>query len=108
MNRYLFIVLLLFNLSSAQEIAVLKYSGGGDWYANPTALPNLVQFCNQNINTKITPKIATVEANSSEIFSFPFIHMTGHGNVIFSTNEICVAKLRPRYRLIPNQPSQKR
>lgn len=88
MNRYLFIVLLLFNLSFAQEIAVLKYSGGGDWYANPTALPNLVQFCNQNINTKITPKIATVEANSSEIFSFPFIHMTGHGNVIFSTNEI--------------------
>lgn len=88
MNRYLFIVLLLFNLSSAQEIAVLKYSGGGDWYANPTALPNLVQFCNQNINTKIKPKIATVEANSSEIFSFPFIHMTGHGNVIFSPNEI--------------------
>ncbi|NHN24286.1 DUF4159 domain-containing protein [Flavobacterium jejuense] len=85
--KQLFLLLLLTNLSFSQEVAILKYSGGGDWYANPTSLPNLVQFCNQNINTKITPKIATVEVNSSDIFSYPFIHMTGHGNVIFSPNE---------------------
>lgn len=67
-----------------QEIAVLKYGGGGDWYANPTSLPNLIRFCNQNINTKINPKPGTVEAGSSNIFQYPFLHMTGHGNVYFS------------------------
>ncbi|WP_159800436.1 DUF4159 domain-containing protein [Flavobacterium sp. MK4S-17] len=76
----------------AQEIAVLKYSGGGDWYGNPTSLPNLAKFCNANINTKISPRIATVEAGSADLFSYPFIHMTGHGNVVFNDND--VANLR--------------
>ncbi|MCM4167297.1 hypothetical protein KCTC52924_02880 [Arenibacter antarcticus] len=70
-----------------QEIAILKYSGGGDWYANPTSLPNLISFCNQNINTKINPKPATVETGSSNIFQYPFLHMTGHGNVYFSEED---------------------
>ncbi|MDD7886304.1 DUF4159 domain-containing protein [Flavivirga sp. 57AJ16] len=68
----------------AQELAILKYKGGGDWYGNPTALPNLIAFCNQNINTKITPKPQTVEVDSPDIFQFPLLHMTGHGNVFFS------------------------
>lgn len=70
-----------------QEIAVLKYNGGGDWYANPTALPNLISFCNQTIGTTMSPKPATVEVGSTEIFSYPYIHMTGHGNVVFSEQE---------------------
>ena len=69
------------------QIAVLKYNGGGDWYANPTALPNLIKFCNSNIGTNIKKEPATVEVGSSDIFNYPFIHMTGHGNVIFSANE---------------------
>ena len=73
---------------SAQEIAVLKYNGGGDWYSNPTALPNLIKFCNANINTRINEKPETVEPGSTDIFQFPFIHMTGHGNVIFTEAEI--------------------
>lgn len=68
----------------AQDIAVLKYKGGGDWYANPTALPNLISFCNTNINTKINSKPQTVEVDSPDIFQYPFLHMTGHGNVFFS------------------------
>lgn len=72
---------------SAQEIAILKYNGGGDWYANPTALPNLIGFCNSNIGTTIDEKPATVEVGSSSIFQYPFLHMTGHGNVIFSDTE---------------------
>ncbi|GAA3580706.1 DUF4159 domain-containing protein [Snuella lapsa] len=68
----------------SQDLAVLKYKGGGDWYGNPTSLPNLIAFCNTNINTKINPKPQTVEAGSTDIFQFPFIHMTGHGNVFFS------------------------
>ena len=84
----LFALLLCLNLNYAQEIALLKYNGGGDWYANPTSLPNLVKFCNQNINTKLNPKIATVEPGSAELFLYPFVHMTGHGNVIFSANDI--------------------
>lgn len=72
----------------SQEIAVLKYNGGGDWYANPTSLPNLAKFCNQNINTQINTKTAVVEASSGTLSSYPFIHMTGHGNVVFSPTEI--------------------
>ncbi|GMN11420.1 DUF4159 domain-containing protein [Croceitalea sp. MTPC9] len=71
----------------AQELAILKYGGGGDWYSNPTALPNLIQFCNQNIDTAIDTKPETVEAGDVNIFQFPFLHMTGHGNVFFSEEE---------------------
>ncbi|HRE78064.1 MAG TPA: DUF4159 domain-containing protein [Flavobacterium sp.] len=83
------LLLFLFGLTAnAQEIALLKYSGGGDWYGNPTSLPNLIKFCNQNINTKIKQKPATVEPGSSDLFSYPFVHLTGHGNVVFNDNEI--------------------
>ncbi|MFL0352487.1 DUF4159 domain-containing protein [Xanthomarina sp. GH4-25] len=71
----------------SQDIAILKYKGGGDWYGNPTALPNLIAFCNANIDTKINPKPETVETGSTEIFQYPFIHMTGHGNVFFDDND---------------------
>jgi hypothetical protein len=70
------------------QLAVLKYGGGGDWYANlETSVPNLIKFCNENLRTNINPEQATVEAGSAEIFNYPFVHMTGHGNVIFSTQE---------------------
>lgn len=72
---------------TGQEIALLKYQGGGDWYANPTALPNLIKFCNQNINTNIKNKAETVSPSSNAIFQYPFVHMTGHGNVYFSDEE---------------------
>ncbi|MRT15884.1 DUF4159 domain-containing protein [Vitellibacter sp. q18] len=72
---------------SAQEIALLQYGGGGDWYANPTSLPNLVKFCNQNINTALKEKVPTVTPGSVDIFDFPFVHMTGHGNVFFTAEE---------------------
>ncbi len=75
-------------LGFSQEIALLKYNGGGDWYANPTSLPNLIKFANQNINTTIKNKPATVEPGSPDVFSYPFIHATGHGNILFSDNEI--------------------
>ena len=71
----------------SQEIAILKYGGGGDWYSNPTALPNLIRFCNENIATKIAAKPQTVEAGDVNIFQFPYLHMTGHGNVFFSNAE---------------------
>ncbi|WP_461587034.1 DUF4159 domain-containing protein [Winogradskyella sp.] len=71
----------------SQEVAVLKYSGGGDWYSNPTALPNLVKYCNDNIDTNINENIQTVEVGSTDIFQYPFLHMTGHGNVFFSDDD---------------------
>ena len=87
--KIIYLLIILFSLHcNAQEIALLKYSGGGDWYANPTSLPNLIKYCNQNINTKINPKPATVEPSSPDLFSYPYVHMTGHGNVVFSTNDI--------------------
>ncbi|WP_067147933.1 DUF4159 domain-containing protein [Pseudotamlana agarivorans] len=83
--RILFIISFsLFSLGLlAQDIAVLKYKGGGDWYGNPTALPNLIAYCNQHIHTKINPNPQTVETGSLDIFQYPFLHMTGHGNVFF-------------------------
>jgi len=69
------------------QLALVKYNGGGDWYANPTSLPNLAAFCNKNLGMNISPNIATVEVGSKELFNFPFIHLTGHGNVHFSTQE---------------------
>jgi hypothetical protein len=89
MNKLFLVgILLLWNWGISQEIAVAKYAGGGDWYANPTSLPNLVKFCNQNINTTLNIKVEAVEVGSTEIFTYPFIHMTGHGNVVFSTNDV--------------------
>lgn len=70
------------------EIALLKYSGGGDWYANPTSLPNLIEFCNRNIGTNLAKEPVTVEVGSPEIFNYPFVHMTGHGNVVFSGSDV--------------------
>jgi hypothetical protein len=72
---------------STIKIARLKYNGGGDWYLSPTSLPNLIKFCNTHLRTNIHPTEETVEVGSSEIFSFPFVHMTGHGNVVFSDAE---------------------
>ena len=90
MKKYLLILFLTPLMTFSQnnyQIAVLKYNGGGDWYANPTALPNLIDFCNENIGTKISKDVATVEVGSDDIFNYPFIHMTGHGNVVFSQSE---------------------
>ncbi|MFN4763959.1 DUF4159 domain-containing protein [Gillisia sp. Q332] len=83
---FIFLTLLGMQLHS-QEIALLKYQGGGDWYANPTSLPNLIKFSNENITTAINQKPATVTPGSTDIFQYPFLHMTGHGNVYFSDEE---------------------
>src|SRR5690606_4585175 len=80
--------LLSFTFISAQQIAVLKYNGGGDWYANPTALPNLIKFCNKNINTSIKENPETVEVSNLSIYNYPIVFMTGHGNVSFSDDDI--------------------
>ena len=71
----------------AIKLALLKYNGGGDWYANPTALPNLASFSNQTLGTNFDTDYATVEVGSVDIYNYPFLHMTGHGNVVFSNAE---------------------
>ncbi len=95
MKRTIFILALLpallaFSRLSAQssfKIAKLKYGGGGDWYANKTALPNLIKFCNAQLKMNIYPEEDVVEVGSSDIFQYPFVHMTGHGNVVFTDSE---------------------
>lgn len=84
-----FFLLSAIGFSQSYQIALLKYSGGGDWYANlETSLPNLIQFSNQNLKTNIKSEQAIVEVGSQEIFTYPFVHMTGHGNVVFSDQEV--------------------
>jgi hypothetical protein len=88
-----FIISLLHVLSPTFEsepslkLALLKYNGGGDWYANPTSLTNLSRFCNTALGTDLNPDYATVEVGSADLFNYPFLHMTGHGNVVFSPAE---------------------
>ena len=72
----------------SQTLGVLKYSGGGDWYSNPTALKNLIQFCNKNIDTTLEPQPQVVHPEDPALFGYPFVHMTGHGNVVFSDEAI--------------------
>lgn len=90
--RILLILSILFagtatSQNAGVKIALLKYNGGGDWYSDPTALPNLIEFCNQNMNTDIYPEPSTIEVGSPEIFNFPYAHLTGHGNIVLSENE---------------------
>jgi hypothetical protein len=104
MKRLIFLVLLIIlmafipastptgSATATVKIALMKYNGGGDWYVNPTSLPNLVKFCNENLGTNIDEDIATVDVGSSEIYNYPFVHLTGHGNILFSTED--VANLR--------------
>jgi len=73
--------------SHSFKIGILKYNGGGDWYANPTALKNLIQFCNTNLNTNIDPLYDEIEVGNLSIFQYPWVHLTGHGNVVFSPKE---------------------
>ena len=87
--KQLFLLPIIFSFlcSNAQDIAILKYGGGGDWYANPTALPNLIAFTNKTIGTSIAKNSKTVDIGSEAIFDFPMVFMTGHGNVSFSDTE---------------------
>jgi hypothetical protein len=75
------------NAQSSLKIAKLKYGGGGDWYANKTSLPNLIKFCNAELKMNINPVEDVVEVGSPDIFAYPFVHMTGHGNVVFTDAE---------------------
>jgi hypothetical protein len=74
------------------RIAKLKYGGGGDWYANKTSLPNLIKFANQQLGTNILPDEDIVEVGSPDLFNYPFVHLTGHGNIVLNSQE--VANLR--------------
>ena len=87
----LFLVLVsgLSNDLKSQEVqlAVLQYRGGGDWYSNPTSVPNLVSFCNEELDTGFDEEVPYVEVGSPGLFNYPFVHMTGHGNVVFTPSE---------------------
>lgn len=70
------------------QLALLKYNGGGDWYANPSSLTNLARFCNQNLKTNLNTEYATIDIGSTEIFNYPYTHITGHGNIVLSDQEV--------------------
>lgn len=96
-NGILVVLCLLLSLDAAQgqyklKLAKLKYNGGGDWYANKTALPNLIEFCGKELGIILAPEEDIVEAASRDIFLYPYVYMTGHGNVVF--NEADAANLR--------------
>ncbi|HCY74930.1 MAG TPA: hypothetical protein DHV28_03345 [Ignavibacteriales bacterium] len=69
------------------QIARLKYSGGGDWYNDPSAEVNLLKFVAAHTNIKVNAEYKYVDIASDEIFSYPFLFLTGHGNIVFSADE---------------------
>ncbi len=83
------ILLLIAAAANAQQmkLALLVYGGGGDWYANPTSLKNLAAYCNQQLHTKLALQEAQVEVGSSDLFNYPFVHMTGHGRWVLTDAE---------------------
>ncbi|MCR9153781.1 MAG: DUF4159 domain-containing protein [Croceimicrobium sp.] len=91
MRKFLLLLLFTFSLftlaAQSTQLALVKYRGGGDWYANPTALPNLISFCNDELQSNLQSDYATVELGSSDIFEYPFLHITGHGNILFDEQE---------------------
>ncbi|TCP26995.1 uncharacterized protein DUF4159 [Tenacibaculum skagerrakense] len=88
MKKITFLLFLYSLCINSQEIGILKYQGGGDWYANPTSLPNLVKFTNQYCKTSIDTNIATVSPSNIDVFNYPILFLTGHGNVFFDDNDI--------------------
>ena len=88
MRILLFLIYPLFvTAQPSVELAVVKYNGGGDWYANPTSLTNLIAFCNNELQMTLESKYATVEFDSPDLFNYPFLHLTGHGNVVLNDTE---------------------
>lgn len=95
-NRFkilLFITLLIFVDSFSQikpefQIARVKYSGGGDWYNDPSGEINLLKFVNRETTIKVNPEYVFVEVSSDDIFNYPFLFITGHGNIVFSQSEV--------------------
>lgn len=83
----LVIISLALSASEKPKLVRLHYDGGGDWYNDPDALPNLVKFLNKNINTDFSVEQAIVKPSETKLFEFPFVFMTGHGNIRFSDKE---------------------
>jgi hypothetical protein len=72
---------------SSFTIARLKYAGGGDWYNDPQEEPTLLQFVQQNTLIDVNPVYEFVDINDEALFSYPFIFLTGHGNINFTDAE---------------------
>lgn len=91
-----FICFLLFTTGSlfsqsndnAFQIARLKYSGGGDWYNDPSSEVNLLNFIKINTTISVKPEYVFVDVNSDDVFSYPFLFLTGHGNIVFTDAEV--------------------
>ena len=75
---------------SAQDLqlARLHYDGGGDWYSNPSSLPNLIRFIAENTNIRIDPREYRVKLSDNDLYNHPFLYMNGHGNVRFSREDV--------------------
>ena len=69
------------------KLGLLVYGGGGDWYANPTALKNLAKFSNQQLGTNFDVTEGQVEVGSKELFNYPIVFATGHGRIMFNDAE---------------------
>lgn len=69
------------------KVAKLQYEGGGDWYSNPTSVPNLIAFIKGNTNIQVDDQEYLVKPSGNQIFQYPYVYMTGHGNVVFTDDE---------------------
>jgi hypothetical protein len=75
-------------VSAPLTIAQLQYDGGGDWYANPSGLPNLMKAISQRLSVRMTDRPAQVRLTDPMLWSYPYLYLTGHGNIKLSDEEV--------------------
>ena len=95
MNKLILYIITLFTISTvfaqtkgAFQIVRLKYNGGGDWYNGQSEEPNLLNYIKAHTNIAVDPEYKFVDLASDEIFYYPFLFLTGHGNIVFTKDEV--------------------
>lgn len=97
MRLVLFLLLFVVEIAISQsnpylQIARIKYSGGGDWYNDPSAEVNLLSYVANNTNVKTNAEYVVADLETNEILNYPITFLTGHGNVVFSSKNIKILK----------------
>lgn len=92
--RSILIIVTLSKLIFAQDfsIARIHYDGGGDWYGDPSSIPNLLNYVQKNTSIAVNLDEARIKLTDSDLYSFSYLYLTGHGNIRFSEDEVGILR----------------
>jgi len=94
MKPYFSILIFVFNIVFAQKfsIARIHYGGGGDWYSDPSSIPNLLDFLDKNTSISVDSEEIRIKLTDSDASFYPYLYLTGHGNIRFTNEEIIILR----------------